>query len=63
VNPNACSASRALEWLGSEGIAGGSISEKEMLCIEASEPEPLTQIEEVEDSDATSDSEDEQESA
>jgi hypothetical protein len=62
VNPNACSASRALdEWLGSEGIAGGSISEKEMLCIEASEAEPLTQIEEVEDSEVTSDSEDERE--
>jgi hypothetical protein len=60
VNPNACSASRALdEWLGSEGIAGGSISANEMLCIEASEPEPLTQIEEVEDSEAASDSEDE----
>jgi hypothetical protein len=60
VNPNACSASRALdEWLGFEGIAGGSISEKEMLCIEASESEPLTQVEEVEDSEATSDSDDE----
>jgi hypothetical protein len=78
VNPNACSASKALdEWLDSEGIGGGSISENEMFCIEASEPEPLTQIaepltqiveplaqiEEVEDSEATSDSEDEQESA
>jgi hypothetical protein len=43
-------------WLGSKGIAGGSISDKEMLCIEASEPEPLTQVEEVEDSEASSDS-------
>jgi hypothetical protein len=64
VNPNACSASRALDaWLGSEGIAGGSISEKERLRIEESKPEPLTQIEEVEDSEATSDSEDEREPA
>jgi hypothetical protein len=46
------SASRASDaWLGSEGITSESISKKEMLCIEAREPEPPTQVEEVEDSD------------
>ncbi|KAF2822733.1 hypothetical protein CC86DRAFT_410311 [Ophiobolus disseminans] len=57
-------ASRALDaWLGSEGIAGGSISKREMLCIKVSDSEPRTQIEEVEDSEASSDSADELEPA
>jgi hypothetical protein len=29
-------------WLGAEGIAGGPINDKEMLCIEASVPSLLT---------------------
>ena len=54
-NPNACKASMALDaWLGSEGIAGGPISAKETLYIEASIPVPATQVEEVGDSDDSS---------
>ncbi|KAK7177754.1 hypothetical protein PSPO01_16195 [Paraphaeosphaeria sporulosa] len=52
VNPVTHKASRALdEWFGSEGIAGGSISEKETLSIEANALTPATQVEEIEDSD------------
>jgi hypothetical protein len=51
--------SRVLDiWLGSEGITSSSISEKKRLYIKESKLEPLTQIEEVEDSKATSDSKD-----
>ncbi|KAF1924231.1 uncharacterized protein M421DRAFT_8896, partial [Didymella exigua CBS 183.55] len=39
------------EWLGSEGISGGSISEKATLSIEASAPAPATEVEEIEDSE------------
>ncbi|KAF1348219.1 hypothetical protein EJ07DRAFT_62860, partial [Lizonia empirigonia] len=50
VNPGAHKASRALDdWLGSEGISGGSISEKATLSIEANAPAPATQVEEMED--------------
>jgi hypothetical protein len=52
VNPNAHNASRALDdWLGLDGIAGKSITDKKTLCIEAEAPEALRQIEEVADSD------------
>ncbi|KAJ4332498.1 hypothetical protein N0V95_009648 [Ascochyta clinopodiicola] len=45
-------ASMALDaWLGSEGISGGSISEKATLWIEANSPAPATQVEEIEDSE------------
>lgn len=56
VRPEACQASWLLEsWLGSEGIAGGSIGEKEFLALEktsmASPPPTSTQVTEVPDSD------------
>lgn len=57
LNPAACTASRALdEWLGSEGLAGGSIRGKQMLCIEDIAPDHerpgiLTQVTEVVDSE------------
>lgn len=57
VNADACEASRALEdWLGSEGLAGGSIREKETLYIEeegaqTSVQTAATQVTEVEDSE------------
>ncbi|KAJ4342108.1 hypothetical protein N0V95_007044 [Ascochyta clinopodiicola] len=51
VNPDAHKASTALDaWLGSEGIAGGSISGKETLSIEADAPVPVMREEEIEDS-------------
>ncbi|OAL42728.1 hypothetical protein IQ07DRAFT_481611, partial [Pyrenochaeta sp. DS3sAY3a] len=50
VNPVAYKASTALDaWLGAEGIAGGSISDKETLSIEADALPPVTQVEEIED--------------
>jgi hypothetical protein len=52
VNPVAHKASMALDaWLGSEGISGGSISEKATLSIEANAPAPVTQVEDIEDSE------------
>jgi hypothetical protein len=61
VNPDAHKASTALDaWLGSEGIAGGSISEKEMLSLEANAPAPVRQEEEMEASEFE-DSEDDEE--
>lgn len=52
VNPVAHKASTALDaWLGAEGIAGGSISDKETLSIEADALPPVTQVEEIEDSE------------
>jgi hypothetical protein len=51
VNLVAYKASLALDaWLGSEGILGGSISEKATLSIEANTPAPATQVEEIKDS-------------
>jgi len=38
-------------WLGSEGISGGSISEKATLSIEANTLAVATQVEEIEDSE------------
>lgn len=59
ANPNAHSASKALEeWLGSEGITGGSISSKKTLSIEASALEPATQVTAVEDSEDDADDDD-----
>jgi hypothetical protein len=59
TNPNAHSASKALEeWLGLEGIAGGSISSKKTLSIEASALEPATQVTAVEDSEDDADDND-----
>jgi hypothetical protein len=52
VNLIAHKASMALDaWLGSEGISGGSISEKATLSIEANMPMLATQVEEIEDSE------------
>lgn len=52
ANPVAHRASMALDaWLGSEGISGGSISEKATLSIEANTPTSATQVEEIEDSE------------
>jgi hypothetical protein len=52
VNPVAHKASMALDaWLGSEGISGGSISEKATLSIEANTPTSATQVTEIEDSE------------
>jgi hypothetical protein len=61
VNPNAYKASKALEeWLGLEGIAGGSISGKKKLSIEASvlEPATPTQATVVDDSEDDADDDD-----
>lgn len=52
ANPVAHKASMALDaWLGSEGISGGSISEKATLSIEADTLTSATQVEEIEDSE------------
>lgn len=54
-----CVASKALEsWLGPEGIAGGPITEKKTLSIEAEAPATIYEVEEVQDSedDETDDS-------
>ncbi|CAE7222330.1 hypothetical protein PTTW11_11526 [Pyrenophora teres f. teres] len=54
-----CVASKALEsWLGPEGIAGGPISEKKTLSIEAEAPATIYEVEEIQDSedDETNDS-------
>jgi hypothetical protein len=70
VQRNGLDAYRAIQaldtWLGAEGIAGRSISNKEMLCIEASVPSLATQVEEIrdsedDDSDASGPSEDDNE--
>jgi hypothetical protein len=65
-SPDAYRAIQALDtWLGTEGIAGGPINNKDMLCIEASVPSLTTQVEEVRDSeddnDDSSGSEDDEE--
>jgi hypothetical protein len=61
VNLVAHEASTVLDaWLGPESISGGSISKKEMLSIEANAPAPVTQEEEMEDSEIQ-DSEDDEE--
>lgn len=50
--PNLYIASRALEtWLGPEGIAGGPISGKRMLEIEAESPSVVHEVEEIQDSE------------
>lgn len=64
VNPAACAASRALEeWLGSEGLAGGSICDKETLYIEDIAPSrkrlgTSSQVTEVGDSEDDEDRDD-----
>lgn len=51
-HPDIYAASKALEtWLGPDGIAGGPISGKKTLSIEAETPAALYEIEEVQDSD------------
>jgi hypothetical protein len=51
-SPDVYRAIQALDtWLGAEGIAGGPINDKEMLCIEASVPSLPTQVEEIRDSE------------
>jgi len=50
--PDLCAASKALEaWLGPDGIAGGPISGKRMLSIEAEPPAAAYEVHEVADSD------------
>lgn len=52
VSPDACAASIALqEWLGNEGIEGGPIYSKEILCIEAQPVLPEYYVEEVANSE------------
>lgn len=59
VNPDACEMSAKIDaWLGSTAIAGGSISDKEKLVIEARCREPPSRIEEVDEDDPSGDSED-----
>ncbi|KAF1343750.1 hypothetical protein EJ07DRAFT_147965 [Lizonia empirigonia] len=51
-NPDVYTASRALEaWLGPEGIAGGSISKKQTLSIEAEAPATIYEVDEIQDSE------------
>jgi hypothetical protein len=51
-SPDIFTASKALEaWLGADGIAGGPISGKKTLSIEAETPATMYDIEEVQDSD------------
>jgi hypothetical protein len=50
--PDLCAASKALEaWLGPDGIAGGPISEKQTLSIEAEAPATIYEVEEIQDSE------------
>lgn len=59
VNPDIFEAAQILDsWLGPEGIAGGAISEKTPLSIEA---EPAMTIEEIQDSEDSEDSENDSE--
>lgn len=52
VNPDAYEASMALDaWLGSEGVSGSSISDKEQLMIELDAQPSRPQLEEVDDSE------------
>lgn len=51
VNKDACAASIALDnWLGAEGIQGGPIQGKEMLCIEQKGAPVVCEVEEIADS-------------
>lgn len=55
-NPDVHTASRALEvWLGPEGIAGGSISKKQTLSIEAEAPATIYEVEGIQDSEGDED--------
>jgi hypothetical protein len=57
IQPDAYTASRKLDaWLGVEGIEGGSLQDKETLCIEAGPPAVVCEVEEVADSDSEGDS-------
>ena len=52
MRPDVYAASRALDsWLGPEGIAGGPISEKKTLSIEAEAPATIYKIQDSEDDD------------
>lgn len=52
-NPDVHNASRALDaWLGPDGIAGGSIRNKETLSIETDTAATMYEIEEIQDSEA-----------
>jgi hypothetical protein len=54
--PELCAASKALElWLGPDGVAGGSISGKQTLSIEAGPPAAVYEVEEIPDSDNSDD--------
>jgi hypothetical protein len=55
IQPNVYTASTKLNaWLGSNGIKGGSIKDKEPLCIEASPAAVVSKVEEVVNSDLES---------
>jgi hypothetical protein len=57
IQPDACTASRKLDaWLGADGIQGGSIQDKETLCIEQGPAAVVGEVEEVADSDMESES-------
>jgi hypothetical protein len=57
IEPDVYTASRKLDaWLGTDGIEGGPIKDKETLCIEASPAAVVGEVEEVADSDTGSDS-------
>jgi hypothetical protein len=52
VNPDAYRASLALDkWVGIDGIKGGPIQSTDLLCIEATGPTAINQVEEIADSD------------
>lgn len=50
--PDLCAASQSLDaWLGPDGIAGGPISGKQTLSIEAQAPTSVYEVEEIQDSE------------
>jgi hypothetical protein len=57
IEPDVYTASTALEaWLGADGIEGGSLKDKETLCIEEGSAAVVGEVEEVVDSDMDSES-------
>jgi hypothetical protein len=57
IQLDACTAGRKLNaWLGADSIEGGSIKDKELLCIEVGPAAAIAEVEELPDSKAKSDS-------
>jgi hypothetical protein len=57
IQPDVYTASTKLDaWLGTDGIKGGLIRDKEPLCIEARPAAIVSEVEEVADSDLESES-------